>query len=116
MTHAVLRALELRAYQDGGYHDPEFLPRTVGMPREEVEQALSLLEQSGQVQRTRHGYQPLPEAVVDTGADPERARGLRLTFAELALQRLRAPVRAAGILQGTSVTGHRERRFASGGP
>src|SRR5688500_10101840 len=45
MSHAVLRALELQAYKAGGYRDPEFVTRTVGLPRQEVERALSLLEQ-----------------------------------------------------------------------
>lgn len=90
MSHAVLRALELEAYKAGGHRDPEFLTRAVGMPREEVERALSLLAQSGQIQRTPRGFRATPGLVVDTGADPERARGLKLTFAELALARLRA--------------------------
>jgi DNA-binding transcriptional ArsR family regulator len=89
MSHAVLHALELRAYATEGHRDPEFLTRAVGLPREEVERALTLLEESGQVRRTRQGFRPAPEAVVDTGADPERARGLRITFAELAVRRLR---------------------------
>ena len=51
--------------------------------------ALGLLEQSGQVEKTRRGYEVCPR-VVDTGADPERARGVKLGWAEFAIQRLRS--------------------------
>lgn len=88
LSHAVLRALELDAYRAGGHRDAAFIPRALGMAPGEVERALALLEQSGQVQRSRRGYEVHPR-VVDTGADPERARGVKLGWAELAVQRLR---------------------------
>jgi hypothetical protein len=59
------------------------------MTRAEVEHALALLEQSGQVKKTRRGFAAQP-SVVDTGADPERARGLKLDWATFAIERLRA--------------------------
>jgi hypothetical protein len=88
LSHAVLRALELDAYRAGGYRDPEFLPRALGMSGTDVDRALALLEQSGQVRKTRRGFQAQPR-VVDTGADPDRARGIKLGWAEFAVQRLR---------------------------
>jgi hypothetical protein len=56
---------------------------------EEADQALSLLVQSGQVRKTRYGFRTRPGGVIDTGSDAQRARGLKLTWAEFAVQRLR---------------------------
>jgi hypothetical protein len=58
------------------------------MSTADVERALALLEQSGQVRKTRRGFQAQPR-VIDTGADPDRARGIKLGWAEFAVQRLR---------------------------
>ncbi len=89
MSHAVLRALELEEYKQGGYRDPDFLVRSLSLSREQAELALSLLVQSGQVKKTRYGFRARPSSVVDTGSDVQRARALKLTWAELALERLR---------------------------
>jgi hypothetical protein len=90
MSHAVLRALELEEYKQGGYRDPSFLTRTLSIPSEDAERALALLVQSGQLRKTRYGFRMGRASVVDTGSDVQRARALKLTWAEFAVQRLRA--------------------------
>jgi hypothetical protein len=90
LSHAVLRALELDGYRHGGHADPTFLPRVLGIDVASAEQARKLLASNGQIRRHRHGWRPTRVAVVDTGADPVRARGLRLRWAREALRRLEA--------------------------
>ncbi len=61
-----------------------------GLPLDEVKRMLSLLAESGQVRSRRGGWDARPVPVVDTGADPQRARGLKLSWARAALSRLEA--------------------------
>jgi transcriptional regulator with XRE-family HTH domain len=88
LAHAVLRALELHGYQRRKSEAEPYLARKLGMSREEVQRSLELLAASGQARKTRHGWAARGGAVVDTGADPTRARQLKLEWARLAIARL----------------------------
>jgi transcriptional regulator with XRE-family HTH domain len=95
-SQAVLRALELAAYRALPRAEPGWLAQHLGIPLAREERALELLCATGQVQKTRRGYQPLGEGrVVDTRRDPEGAHALRVFWSEVALERLRA--RAEGL-------------------
>jgi hypothetical protein len=86
LSHAVSRALELQSHP-GGRTEAE-LARKLGISLDQVQSSLALLAASGQVRKTRHGWAPRRHALVDTGADPARARALKLDWARLAIDRL----------------------------
>jgi transcriptional regulator with XRE-family HTH domain len=95
-SQAVLRALELEAYRALPRAEPGWIAQHLGIPQAQEERALELLCATGQVQKTRTGYQPLGEGrVVDTRRDPDAAHALRVFWSEVALERLRG--RAEGL-------------------
>jgi transcriptional regulator with XRE-family HTH domain len=89
-SHAVLRALEVQGSRRKLSEQPGWIAERLGIPIEDVRAALSLLQATGQVQRTRKGLAPLPAMVVDTSHDPERAHTLKVAWTATALDRLRA--------------------------
>ena len=90
LSHAVLRALEL-APELSRANTSAWLEQTLGMRREEVTEALHVLERTGQVRRVSGAWRPERTApVVNTSADPERARAACLAWTRLALERLEA--------------------------
>ena len=88
ISHAVLRALELEGYEKINTRLEQYLARRLAISVEEVEQALSRLEATGQVKKARRGWRVCRVEVVDTGADAARARALKLDWAKLAIRRL----------------------------
>ncbi len=88
LAHAVLRALELHGYQRRKADAEPYLARKLGLSRERVRESLELLVASGQARKTRHGWTARGGTMVDTGADLERARRLKLDWARLAISRL----------------------------
>jgi hypothetical protein len=95
-SQAVLRALELEAYRALPRAEPGWIAQHLGIPKAQEERALELLCATGQVRRTRTGYQPLGGGrVVDTRRDPDGAHALRVFWSEVALERLRG--RAEGL-------------------
>lgn len=94
LSHAVLRALELEEYRSAGHRDAELLTRKLGISRVELDQSLDILLASRQVRRSRRGYRLDRVLSVDTGADPRRARALRLVWTRTAVRRLEQGVPA----------------------
>lgn len=94
-SHAVLRALELPLPRGLARQSAEIAQRT-GFTPDQVTEELEFLVSTVQVHKTRSGYRALEQAVVDTGGQAERALELKLTFSQLAIDRLRA--RAPGHL------------------
>jgi transcriptional regulator with XRE-family HTH domain len=88
LSHAVLRALELRGYQEPGTDPIAFLAQHTGCTPAQVQESLEYLQESGQVHQTSSGYRAAEDGVVDTGDDPERARALRIAWSRIAVDRL----------------------------
>lgn len=89
-SHAVLRALELDAYQRSGWKRPGWLARKVGLPKGEVERLLQELVASGQARVVRGRYKPQRVIDVNTGQERERAQQVKLAWTRESLQRLEA--------------------------
>jgi hypothetical protein len=90
-SQAVLRTLELAAYRSLSRHEPGWIASRLGIDIDDETRALELLLATGQIRRTRTGYEPLGEArVIDTRRDARAARELRIFWSEVALGRLRA--------------------------
>ncbi|HTV17862.1 MAG TPA: DUF4423 domain-containing protein, partial [Polyangiaceae bacterium] len=89
-SHAVLRALELDEYRALPAHEPGWVAQRLGISAALEQQSLDVLLRSGQVQRADGRYAPTEIQSVDTRADPERARGLRASWASVGVERLRA--------------------------
>lgn len=89
MSHLVMRALELAAYQALPRHEPGFIAAATGLTLSEEEHYLDELRQAGQVRRDRAGrYRIARVLTLDTRRDPERNRRLKQHFAATALDRL----------------------------
>lgn len=88
-SHAVLRALELQAPASAAAQ-VALVARQTGLSREQVASELEFLHASGQVAKTRRGFQHRGQSVVDTGGQAQRALELKLTWSRLALERLAA--------------------------
>jgi transcriptional regulator with XRE-family HTH domain len=87
MSHAVLRGIELAAYQsepDGG---SRLLARELGLPEAEVASYLSELEAAGQVARRAGHYEVASILTIDTREDPEQNARLKAFWAREALSR-----------------------------
>jgi len=89
-SHAVLRALELKECPRGLGAQQAFVARRLGISRDQVGEAMRVLEGLGQVSKKRDRFVPCAQDVVDTGSDPERAHALRVAWTSTALERLRA--------------------------
>ena len=87
-SHAVLRALELHELPSGRSRQIPWLAERLGIGTADVEAALHVLEQTEQVTRTRRGYTVPERQVVNTALEPQRARGLKSTWAKVAVERL----------------------------
>jgi transcriptional regulator with XRE-family HTH domain len=95
-SHAVLRALELDDYLALAQHEPGWLAQRLGIGAELELASLEVLERSGQIRWQGNHYVPVQIQVVDTRADPRRARELRAGWAAVGVDRLRAG--APGLL------------------
>jgi len=87
-SHGVLRALELTDYARATGSSEAWLARRLGIPREDVVRALSLLCESGQVRRRGRRYVVGRAELIDTGVERERRQGLRSFWTRVALERL----------------------------
>ena len=87
-SHAFLRALELEGYRELPVHEPGWLSRQLGLPREEEARSLELLERSGQIVLCEGRYCPTQITAVDTRRDAAAARRLRQFFSLAAAERV----------------------------
>jgi DNA-binding transcriptional ArsR family regulator len=95
-SHAVLRALELT--DSPRKHDPRWIAERLGISQAEVERGLSQLVRGGQATRRAGGrYSPTRVQLVDTRADPVRARGLKAHWARTARSPCGGRTRSAGV-------------------
>jgi hypothetical protein len=88
-AHAVLRVLQLGAYDEQASEGPAWIADRLGLELDAVERALHALQATGQV--THRGARWLPATGVerlDTGSDAVRARELKLWWTRVATQRL----------------------------
>jgi transcriptional regulator with XRE-family HTH domain/DNA-binding transcriptional regulator YiaG len=73
-SHAILRAFELEEYRAIEHVKP-WLVGVLGIDMAQLEHALAVLENTGQIVRTGSKWTPLPATAVTTGGDPT-TRGL----------------------------------------
>jgi transcriptional regulator with XRE-family HTH domain len=88
-SHAVLRTLELDAYQSRKGHVPGLIARAIGIGVDEEEDLLKALHAARLIRRHRGKWVPSRVITVDTRADPERDLRLKQHWAEVGLDRLR---------------------------
>jgi len=89
-SHAVLRALELRAYRDTKHHVAGVLAAQLGITLEDERRYLSELERSKQIRWNGRHWELARVLTVDTREQPEKNRQLKLHWSAAALARLRA--------------------------
>jgi hypothetical protein len=89
-SQAVLRVLELESYRKLPRHEPGLIASWLNISREQEEQCLALLLQTGQVKKQRGRLVPGSALTVDTRRDAARSREVKAWWAEVALERLRA--------------------------
>jgi transcriptional regulator with XRE-family HTH domain len=87
-SQAVLRGLELSGYRRLARHETGWLAEQVGTSHARAEEALELLERTGQIRWSETHYELASVRALDTRSDPERARGLKAYWNRLALERL----------------------------
>ena len=89
-SHAVLRALELRQYQELPAHEPGWLGRMLGLDLAEEEACLELLADTGQIELRQKKWCVRQVLTVDTRKDPEAARHLKAWWARVGNERFLA--------------------------
>lgn len=87
-AHAVLRALELSAYQRLPAHKPGWIAERLGLSREAEERSLDLLRASGQIRVAGGRFVPADVMTVDTRRDPRAEQSLKRWTTEQALARI----------------------------
>ena len=89
-AHAVLRALELSAYQRLPAHKPGWIAERLGLSREAEERSLELLRATGQIRIADGRFVPADVMTVDTRRDPRAEQSLKRWTTEQALERIGA--------------------------
>jgi transcriptional regulator with XRE-family HTH domain len=89
-THAVLRALELREYQELRAHQPGWIAARLGIAREQEDASLTLLQDSGQIGKRDGRFVPNAVTTVDTRRDARAERSLKRWTTSMALERVDA--------------------------
>jgi hypothetical protein len=87
-SHAVLRALELDAYRKSSGRGERWLATQLGVGVPEVKRALEVLAATGQIRKARGRWRVDEVRAVDTGHDARLARGLKVAWTRVALDRL----------------------------
>jgi transcriptional regulator with XRE-family HTH domain len=86
---ALLGVLELVEYTALPRHTPGWIAQRLGIPLEEEQRCLEVLERSGQIVRKGRRWQLARSQTVDTRQDPAAERQLKQWWAELGVARLR---------------------------
>jgi hypothetical protein len=89
-SHAVLRALELRQYQELPAHPPGWIGRLLGLDAAEEEACLQLLAQTGQIELRQKKWRVRQVLTVDTRKDSEAARQLKSWWSRVGNERFLA--------------------------
>ncbi|HEX2880594.1 MAG TPA: DUF4423 domain-containing protein, partial [Polyangiaceae bacterium] len=89
-SHAVLRALELRAYRATKEHAAGLLAAQLGISLEDEQRYLSELERSKQIRWNGSHWELARVLTVDTREEPEKNRQLKSHWSAAALARLRS--------------------------
>jgi Domain of unknown function (DUF4423) len=89
-SHLVLRALELKAYQELPQHRPGFVAQRMGLTLEQEARSLELLEAAGQIEWHDGKWTTADEPFVDTSRDLARSRKLRAHWLRAAADALEA--------------------------
>jgi len=89
-SHAVLRALELEEYRGCAGSGESWIAARLGIEVPEVEQALELLESTGQIVKSAGKWRIDQLLSVDTSQNAARSRELKNAWASVAASRLRA--------------------------
>lgn len=89
-SHAVLRALELRQYQELPAHEPGWIGRMLGLDPGEEEACLELLADTGQIELRQKKWRVRQVLTVDTRKDPEAARHLKAWWSRVGNERFLA--------------------------
>jgi hypothetical protein len=89
-SHAVLRALELRQYQELPAHEPGWLGRMLGLDPGEEEACLELLADTGQIELRQQKWRVRQVLTVDTRKDPDAARHLKAWWSRVGNERFLA--------------------------
>ena len=97
-AHAVLRVLELQAYQALPEHQPGFIAKLLGISLEQEQHALDALARAGQIRRAQGRWRPSRVLSVDTSADPRANLRLKQHWAEVGCQRLSESALQRGAL------------------
>lgn len=87
-AHAVLRAIELDAYQRLRSHRPGLIAEWIGVDPSVEAECLSALARAGQIRRVRGKWRVHRAITVDTRTDPEGNWRVKRHWAAVALQRL----------------------------
>ncbi len=88
-SQAVLRVVELESYRALPRHQPGFIAECLQISREQEEQSVTLLLETGQIKKQRGRLVPGASLTVDTRRDAGHARHAKAWWAEVALERLR---------------------------
>ncbi len=89
-SHAVLRVLELEAYQARGAHDDDFVAARLGIGVDEVARCVRALSDSKLVVRKRGRWVATQVLAVDTRRNPDAGRVLKRHWADVGRERLPA--------------------------
>ena len=88
-SHAVLRALELRAYAELPRHTPGWIASRIGITSAEEQRCLDLLLETGQIRKEGARYALARSQTVDTRRDPRVAQKIKVWWSDVAVGRLR---------------------------
>jgi transcriptional regulator with XRE-family HTH domain len=87
-ANAVLRALELQAYQRLPRHEPGWIAQRLGLGQEAERSGLSALEATGQVHKRKGRFVPADVMTVDTRRDLRAEYSVRAWSARIGLERM----------------------------
>jgi hypothetical protein len=82
-SHGILRALELKQYQALSEHEPGWIARRLGIDPSIEEEALQVLEATGQIALQGNKWSLLESGTIDTRADPAAAKQLKAWWFEV---------------------------------
>ncbi len=94
-SHAVLRALELADYQKLPRHRRGWIAKRLGISHREEEQCLAALALARQIKLDSGRWSVDQTQVIDTRADPTRARRLKSEWMKVAQERLEGGAKGA---------------------